>query len=164
MSDLNIPENTNNSTNTGGTVPPVNTPPTEPKDPFAGSSDVLNTDPAPMDMNPPTVVVPAGGNSIPKGFLLLFIFILILFAGVTIFLVNTLMKNGGNPFLNKSIPTPSAKVTRAVPTPTIILSPSPTATDSSLLQISKLTGSDEIGDIELDIKNTDLSVIDVKNP
>lgn len=157
MSDQTTPNNVNNT-------------PPEVKDPFAASNEILNSvsaqtnsTPVPEANIPPgsansTVLVPHG-NSMPKWFFILFSLVVLLFIGVTVFLMKS-FSQAGFPFILNPSPTVTAVVTKAVIVPSIAISPSPEASDSMLMKVGVLTNTDEIADIETDIKNTDINIID----
>lgn len=156
MSDTNGPnDNLNNSP--------------EVKDPFAGSGDVLNSNPAadippvmpeataPSNTVMPTVVVPKD-RSIPKWFLALFLLVFLVFIGMTVFIYKSFPAGGFAGITNPPSPAPVATKQAAIPT--VTLSPTPEASDSSLLKIGVLTSTDELKDIEADIQNTNLDVME----
>jgi hypothetical protein len=104
-------------------------------------------------------VVVSRGENIPKLFYLILGVTLVIFLGMTILLYSTLTKKGES---NKSSISPTVSVstpTIAAISPTIVSSPA-AATDSALIKLEKLGTSDEVGEIEKDLTDTDFSPLE----
>jgi hypothetical protein len=115
----------------------------------------------PLSSSSPSVIVPGKNGKVPKWFYLIFILTLIIFIAVTTLLVKSMVQRSNNAISN--IPTVSPVITKPVTTvtiPAIIPSPTIEATDAGTLKISQVSNSDEINDIENDIKTTDFSSIE----
>lgn len=112
----------------------------------------------PASIPPSTVVVSSGGGRMSKWFYLIFGTVFIAFLAVTGVLIITLTKKQGA--VTEVLPIPT--IATVSPTPTIVLSPTPTTipVDPAVLKFREQSDSDEVTDIETDVKNTDLSSIE----
>lgn len=116
--------------------------------------------PPPLASDTPTIVVAKDGGGTPKWFYLVFALVVVLFIAITTLLVMSLKQRE-----TTSVTVPSPTVLIPSPTvislPTIKISPTITvpiqASDSALLKLNQLSGSDEIKDIEADLNSTDFS-------
>ena len=123
-------------------------------DPLANREKVESTVPPPTS----TVVVPAGSSEVPKWFYFLFgITIIVFFLVTTLLVLQLTQKQVGN---LESVPTVVPKVTStsSLPTPTIIATN--LATDSAVTKLNDSGNTDDITSIEMDLKGTDLAVLD----
>jgi hypothetical protein len=106
-----------------------------------------------------TVVVSNQSNNTPRWFYFIFILTLIIFIIVTSLLVLTFInKDFKLPFISKPSPTPIPVVYKKpiIPTPIITKEPE----DPVLIKLKLINDSDELQNIEKDLKETDLSFID----
>lgn len=132
-----------------------NTPPAAPTTSGTGwlSTEVGSVLP---EVTSSTIAVANKNAGVSKLFYLVFAIVLVIFIVMTTMLVKTLMREksslpvGGLPIATKAVVT-------AMPT----LTPIPTAVvDPVVTQFGQLSTSDEIGDLEAEIKATDLSILD----
>lgn len=121
---------------------------------FPGGEDIN----IPLSSSVSSVVVPGNNGKVPKWFYIIFILTLIIFIAVTVLLVMSVVQKSNS--ANNAVPVISPVATKVVATPTIIPQPTIEATDAGTLKISQVSGSDEIKDIENDIKTTDFSPIE----
>lgn len=103
---------------------------------------------------PPQVIVPSQGG-VPAWFYFLFGITVLTFFGVTAILIYSFMTAGRKP--------PEKETGRVVytvfsPTPPV---PTATFTQNTVEKLTKLTGGDQISDINTDLQTTDFSAIDV---
>lgn len=105
-----------------------------------------------------SVVVTGSNEKVPKWFYFIFILTLIIFIAVTVLLVKSVMQKSNS--ASNATPTINPVAIKAVVSPTIIPVPTIEATDAGTLKISQVSSSDEIKDIENDIKTTDFSPIE----
>lgn len=112
----------------------------------------------PISSSVPSIIIPGNKSDVPKWFYIIFILTLIIFIAVTVLLVLSVVQKSNSP--NNPVPTVSPVATITIVSPTIILLPVIDATDAGTLKISRVSGSDEIKDIENDIKTTDFSPIE----
>lgn len=157
LSDLNKKDENTQATVSEPVISNQSQNPTQNGNLNMNSIDEIRSD---SSSNKPTVVV-SGKDRINKLFYLLFAITLIVF----IFLTSLILKMDNLPFslFMKNQPTVTPVVTSVVqisPSPTI-----PIETDSAVLQMNKLSESDNIADLENDLKNTDLKPIEesIKN-
>lgn len=101
----------------------------------------------------PTVVVSGPKSGVPKWFYLIFAITLIVFFAVTTLIVLSLtQKKSTSPVaVPTTIPTSVQEVT---------LSPTSTPEDPIISKFNEQSSSDELSDIETDLKNTDLGELD----
>lgn len=105
----------------------------------------------------PKVVVPSFGNNLPKWFYLLFLIVVAVFIIVTILLVRTVnQKKRGFLPTYKIPPTVTSGVNMVKPTSI----PFRESTDAAVLKINNLGTSDKQTDLQIDVENTDLSLIE----
>lgn len=121
--------------------------------PFGGGDSEI-----PISSSVPSMIIPGNKSRAPKWFYIIFILTLIIFIAVTVLLVMSVIQKSNS--ANIAVPTVSPVATKAVISPTIFLLPVIEATDAGTLKISQVSGSDEIKDIENDIKTTDFSPIE----
>ena len=120
-----------------------------------GEEKISSLNPEPPVGSESTVIVSSG--EVPKWFYFIFGIVLIAFLAVTTFLVIILTKKQS--LTPEVVPTPTVINTNL--SPTIVPSPTPTTLpiDPAVLQFREQGSSDEVPEIETDIKNTDLSSI-----
>lgn len=102
-----------------------------------------------------TVVVPGGGG-VPKWFYFIFGLTVLIFLIVTALLVMSLGQKNNQPAASA----PTSSPTSLVPTKPILAPTTIPATDAAVLKLNTLGSSDEIIDLDREIRETDLTTID----
>jgi hypothetical protein len=110
----------------------------------------------PVSAPPATIVVASQNEGTPKWFFPAFAIMVIAFIGMTVILLKTVMQRR---LFSGSLPPALPTVTKGAAIPPTSM-PTPTPQDAILGQFEALTTSDEIADLESDIKNTDFSVFE----
>lgn len=102
-----------------------------------------------------TVVVPGSGK-VPKWFYFIFGLTVLIFLIVTALLVVSLGQKNNQPITS----VPTSGPTSSVPTKPVLVPTTIPATDAAVLKLNALGSSDEIIDLEREIRETDLTAID----